>query len=164
MPHFDRNKAKLNWSIDFAAVLLFCACGSISLLFTIYSFYNPRDAISIGQLISEQYYSYFLFGIPLAVLHGYMVAVIEFAVAFVGIGTMSFLFYLTVLIQGLHLQPKNVYRTINLIRRPYNLRIFYRSLQYLNENAMCFIGPYLAVVHAIVSIYFEFVQVVFIEF
>lgn len=74
-----------------------------------------------------------------------------------------YLFYIILIIQQLNLRSKKPYITFYLLREPNRLRVFYRSLQILNENAMCFLGPCFVIIHAAFTIYFIFVQTVFIR-
>lgn len=149
MPKFNPNRSRLNMWIDAFVLFYSLSCFTVGFLVTLYCLFDPRAAVFLGALIPLQYYSYLIMAIIATLFHGYMMIVLELSVALTGSIVIFILWYLTVILTKELRLGRTSYKTLNTLREQDNLRIIYRSFQILNENAMCFIGPYITMFHCL---------------
>lgn len=164
MPNFKQNKERMNWFVDGTVLGLLGLCILICFLFLLFCLYDPRAVIFAGQLIPLKYYHYFPMGVIIAFVHTFNLFVFEIAVVIVANGVIIYLFYVFILVQEIRLKSRKAYRTRDSLRQAENLRYFYRSLQIINANAMCFMGQYVAIFHALFTVYPIFINSVFVCF
>lgn len=90
--------------------------------------------------------------------------ILVFAIDLIALMFAAYMFYLVVLIQDHKLGYKHVYKMSNALRMAKHICVFYRSLQILHKNALCFMSQYLAILHLLFTVFFLFVNFSFIRF
>ncbi len=117
--------------------------------------YDPTGVIFLGVWIPHRYYSFFPFGLLVCFFHGYFGYIFALnAIMVVGFCEL-YMFYLTVIFtKELKLgQGRSKYRSLDILRtKSENLRHIYRCFQIINSNAMCFMGRFMAISHALCTI------------
>lgn len=142
--------------INLGSFLLFVFCALVLL-------YNPRGVIFLGGLISEKYSNVFL-TILATWFHTYILAVLCSNIAALGGPIVMYAYYLYFMISQEIRLGRKCYVANDKLRNSDNLRITYRSLQILNQQALvnCPLGTYLVLLNGffmLAAIYISFVLI-----
>lgn len=159
-----KSTKKIHLYLDMCIFPLTFACATVWLLASLYCLNNPRNGGFLGQVIPLKYYSFYTVGLITVLYHSYLMLNYELAMCSAGLCATIYLFYLIMLIQEVQLNYKKGFKTRKCFRNPQNLRIFYRSLQILHENILCFMGPYISLLYALFTVFLIFVFITFILF
>ncbi len=151
MLDFDEEKSKINFYMDAVLVLIADTWINVASLVTLLCLYDPRGPMFLGAWLSEEYYSFFPFGILVIMFHATICMYTAVSVSICLYFIVTYLYYVSIFFcKELKLGSSPVsYRTSNLLREPSNLRHIYRCFQVLNANAMGFLGPFFAVTHTL---------------
>ncbi len=153
MPGFNPNTDIQNLYLDGLFLVFILVCIGLFVLATMFCLYDPREAIFVGQLISEKYYSYVPIGLLTVIPQVYVLLVIELSIVLAGGGGMTYLYYLIMfIINEFRLNSKKHYRANSTFRSLHNIVYLYRSVQVLQEQALCFMGPFITLLHLLMCV------------
>lgn len=153
MPEFCPETDILNLYIDGLFLLLILVSVVFISLSILFGLYEPREAVFAGQLIPENYYSYFPLGILTVIPQAYVLIVIQLSIFLAISGATVYMYYLTMfLIREFQLGSKKHYRTSESFRQPNNIVYLYRSVQILQEQALSFVGPFFTIFHLLLCV------------
>ncbi len=136
MPTFNPEQSKLNRCIDAIFIWMFGGLFCLAGVVTIYCCYAPREAIFLGQLIPQKYFSYFPWGIFIIIFHAYIIFILSLSQSISSVLILSSLFYLAIVLSqelNINLQSRQ-YRTSHKLRISSNLQLAYRSFQIIMDH------------------------------
>lgn len=152
----------MNWILDTLTVLLCIGFIISGIFFSLFCILYSREGILLGGLIPEHYYRFFPWGLLITLFHVPIIIQMTFSWALIVVVSITFLFYVTlILTQELCLEKKE-YRSVGDLRQAGNLALTYRTLQLLMTIAMEFMGRFLVIFHCattIIPIYANFVLI-----
>ncbi len=164
MPGFNVNSATGMFTLlDITLYLINFGCFGLFVFSTLVVLYNPHGGIFLGGFVEPQNYSV-LINIPVIIFHTHMFAVLCSNIAAIGGPIVMYACYLYFMVSLEIRLGRTRYIANNEFRTAENLRLTYRSLQILNQQALvnCPLGAYIVVLHAIftaAAIYIIFVLI-----
>lgn len=153
MPLVSPELSRLNWYNDALAYLSTTALFLTMTLASIDCLVNPSRLIFLGALLPNTYVQNMLIRVFISILHVIFNFANAFNVSIIAVCGLGYEFYLTfVLTKEFSMNNRARYRASQSFRDPKTLRLYYRSFQILNENALVIFGPAVLWLHVALTL------------